>query len=190
MPKTAKTKVVDEDIELKEKEDGEPVEMPKKEKKVEKKVYSDHDLILCHSVTAGTLYVDCRSGNNYEFVNYGAETEIEYKDLVDLIRRHSENIFMPRIIIDDKDFLAEFRQVVQTYEGMYDRGDLKEILRLPAEQLASVISQLPEGIQNTLRSLAATMVGNGEIDSLRTVKELEKIFGADFNLLSELFSSK
>ena len=161
------------------------------EKKVtkQKKEFNDHDSIPCHSVTVGGLSIVCQSGAYYEFREYGSDSEIEYRDLVWLVRKHSDHVFLPRFIIDDEDFINEFPQLKQLYADMYSMGDLKEILRLPLSQMEKEISKLPEELLSTIRSLAATMVSTGEIDSVRTIRKLTDIFGADFNLLSELFSN-
>ena len=178
------TKEVDTEVEKESVVESKPIV----ENKPQKRTFSDHDYIMCHSVTPGGLHILCKSGNKYDFVEYGAELEMEYQDLVDLIRRRTSYIFLPRIIIDDADILNEFKQVKKVYEDMYTEGDLKDILHLPSNQLKDVIRQLPDGLVSNLRTLAATMVSNGEIDSLATVRVLKELFGADFDLLSELYS--
>ena len=182
-PKTVNEEVIEE-VEL----EAEIEETPAP-KKAQRKTFDDHDYIKVHSVTPGGLHITCKSGNKYDFVAYGSELEMEYKDVVDLIRRRTSYVFLPRIIIDNDDVLEEFRQVRQLYESMYTDGDLKDILLMPANQIAGVIEQLPEGLIPNLRTLAATMVSNGEIDSLGTVRVLKDIFGADFDLLSELYAN-
>ena len=180
MPRKATTKTTNPTV-----EETEVV----KETKKEVKEFAPHDGIICRSVWAGGLNITCRSGNFYEFKDYGDTAEIEYQDLAALVRKRSEHIFAPRIIIDDEDFLNEFPQIKDFYAEVYSEGDLKSILLLPPKQMTEAINKLPDAVFPTLRSLAATMVSNGEIDSLRTVKTLSDIFGADFNLLSELFAN-
>ena len=95
---------------------------------------------------------------------------------------------MPRIIIDDEDFINEYPAIKRLYDEMYTVEDLREILALPDHQLTSIVTNMPNEIKETLKSLAATMIGNGEIDSIRKVQTLTDVFGADFTLLSELFT--
>lgn len=170
-------------------EEDEIVEEKKETKKVKK--FDDHDYILCHSVTAGGWgIIGGKTNTYYRFEHYGDECDIEYADLVQLVRSRSEHIFTPRIIIDDKDFLNEFPQVVDAYNNMYSRGDLKKILELSPDRMKQEIEKLPDGAKDTLRIMAATMVANGGIDSIATARTLSDIFGADFNLLSELFGKE
>ena len=158
--------------------------------KKNKKTYRDGDYILCRSIIAGGLNINCRSGNFYRFNNYGDYSEIEYRDLVELIRKHSDHIFLPRIIIDDEDFIEDFPQVKNLYSEMYSVNDLKEILSLPDAQMEKTINGLPNELKSTLKNLAATMIEYGEIDCISKVRTLTVVLDADFNLISELFSVK
>lgn len=154
-----------------------------------KKEFKDSDYILCRSVWSGGLNVTCKSGATYEFKKYGADCDIEYRDLVYLIRKNSDHIFAPRFVILDEDFLEDFPQVKRVYSTMYSPTELHEILELPINQMKTEIDNLPDVTQKTLLSLAATEVANGRLDSIKKVKALSEIFGSDFNLLSELFNN-
>lgn len=153
-----------------------------------KKTYRDGDYVLCRSIIAGGLNINCRSGNFYRFNNYGDYGEIEYRDLVELIRKHSDHIFLPRIIIDEDDFIEDFPMIKKLYADMYTTNDLKEILALPDGQMERTINSLPDELKDTLKNLAATMIENGEIDSISKVRTLTAVLDADFNFLSELFT--
>lgn len=156
-------------------------------KQQKKKKFANDDYIMCHSITIGSLNVKCPSGAYYEFKSYGSDCEITYHDLATLVRKGSEHIFKPRFVIDDKDFLSEFPQVIRVYEKMYTKEDLLEILNLPVANLEAAIAELPDNVKGNLRNMIATEIGNGNIDSVRTIRELSRIFNSDFNLLSELF---
>ena len=154
-----------------------------------KKEFKDSDYVLCRSVWSGGLNVTCKSGATYEFKRYGAECDIEYRDLVYLIRKNSDHIFTPRFVIWDEDFLEDFPQVKRVYSTMYSPTELHTILELPINQMKTEIESLPNATKKTLLSLAATEVAKGRLDSIKKVKALSEIFGSDFNLLSELFNN-
>lgn len=153
----------------------------------EKRVFTGSDYILCRSVTYGGLNVTSQSGNLYEFKNYGAECEINYRDLVTMIRNGSEHVFMPRFVILDSDMLEEFPTIKRSYEKMYTRNDLLEILDLPVDRMKSAIAELPDATAKVLCQMVASEISNGHLDSIRKVRVLSEIFDSDFNLLSELF---
>lgn len=175
----AKVSVETEAVEVKEPIVKEPVKP--------KKTFTDSDYILCRSVTSGGLNVTSQSGNLYEFADYGEECEINYRDLVTLIRRGSDHVFLPRFVILDDDFLEDFPTVKKTYGKMYTREDLEEILTLPNSQMKREIEKLPNETREIMRNLISTNIANGKLDSISKVRELSTIFGSDFNLLSDLF---
>lgn len=153
----------------------------------EKKVFTDSDYVLCRSVCSGGLNIISQSGNLYEFKDYGSECEINYRDLVTLIRRGSDHVFLPRFVILDDDFLEDFPTVQKVYGTMYTMNDLVEILELPNVQMKREIEKLPEATKDSMRNLIATQIANGKLDSISKVRELTTIFNSDFNLLSDLF---
>ena len=154
---------------------------------VEKKTFNDSDYILCRSVWSGGLNIISQSGNLYEFKDYGSECEINYRDLVTLIRRGSEHVFLPRFVILDDDFLEDFPTVQKVYGTMYTMNDLVEILELPVPAMKREIEKLPQSTKDSMRNLIATQIANGKLDSIAKVRELTTIFDSDFNLLSDLF---
>jgi hypothetical protein len=153
----------------------------------EKKVFTDSDYILCRSVQSGGLNVVSQSGNLYRFRDYGTECEINYRDLVTMIRRGSEHVFLPRFIILDEDFLKEFPTVQRVYGTMYTREDLEEILELPVTHMKREIEKLPKSTKDSMRNLVATQIAKGKLDSISKVRALSEVFNSDFNLLSDLF---
>lgn len=153
----------------------------------EKKIFTDSDYVLCRSVCSGGLNIISQSGNLYEFNDYGSECEINYRDLVTLIRRGSDHVFLPRFIILDDDFLEDFPTVQRVYGTMYTMNDLIEILELPVPAMKKEIEKLPVPTKEGMRNLIATQIANGKLDSIAKVRELTTIFNSDFNLLSDLF---
>ena len=152
-----------------------------------KKTFTDSDYILCRSVIIGGLNIIAQSGNLYEFKDYGSECEINYRDLVTLIRRGSESVFLPRFIILDDDFLEDFPTIKKAYGKMYTREDLEEILKLPNRQMVREIEKLPNETREVMRNLIATNIASGKLDSISKVRDLSTAFNSDFNLLSDLF---
>lgn len=159
----------------------------KKEIVKEKKVFTDSDYILCRSVCYGGLNITSQSGNLYEFKDYGYDCEINYRDLVSLIRKGSDHVFLPRFVILDEDLLEDFPTVKRVYEKMYTRNDLLDILRMPTHQMEMEIRELPDTTRSVLEQMVATEIANGNLDSISKVRKLSEIFDSDFNLLSELF---
>ena len=185
MARTTTKKTVDEKEVVEEVKDE-----TKTEKKVEKKKkeFNDDDYILCRSVVSGELVIDGGDGRQYRFRDYNSEFEIMYRDLVNMIRRRTANITIPRIVIMDEDFIEQWPQVKEKYDEVFSAGNLTEILLLPTDQMIAALSKLPNDIKNSVKSLVASMIDDGTIDSVSKIRALAEFFGVDFVLLSELFA--
>ena len=74
-----------------------------------KREFKADDGILCRAVVHGKTFVNgLKSGMKYIFADYDGEAEIEYRDLVALVRARDKAIYKPRIVILDQDFINEF----------------------------------------------------------------------------------
>lgn len=176
-----------EEVEVEASEKAE-TKTEKKSSTSKKKTFSPSDMIPCRSVCQGALYLEGpRTKMPYEWMSYGAVEEIEYRDLSELVRTRSNYIFRPCFIIDDTDFVEEFPTVKKFYTENYSVTELSAVLDLPIEQMLAEIKALPKGAIETLKSIAASQVSVGQIDSVRKIKALDQVFGTDLNLLSELF---
>ena len=153
-----------------------------------KKTFDQSDGILCISITQGKLYVEgTKTGMLYSFSDYGDETEIEYRDLVGLIRSKDKSVFEPRFVVADTDFIEEYPALKKFYNDEFSVQNIKNILTLPDDEMIKEIKKLPKGAADSLKSIAAEQVATGEIDSVRKIKALDTVFGTNLNLLGELF---
>lgn len=159
------------------------------EMKKEKKTFDQSDGVKCRSVVQGSLYVEgTKTGMIYSFTDYGDESEIEYRDLAALVRSKHKSVYNPWFIVEDEDFIAEFPALQKYYDEQYTVRDLKSMLRLPVDEMESQIKTLPKTAVESLKSIASKMVADGELDSLKKIKALDRIFDTDLNLISELFA--
>ena len=171
----AYTKKTNNDVSKNEKKEEEVLKTNDSSKKKE---FGQEDLILCRSMVSGQLFVDgVRSGLLYTFADYNDTCEIEYRDLIYLVRSYKDKtIYEPRIVIEDEDFIAENPKLAELYESLYTKGDLTKIINLPLSQMVDTINALPMGCRNALKGIAATMIDNGQLDSIQKIKALDEIF--------------
>lgn len=154
-----------------------------------KRVFSPNDAIPCRSITHGKLFVGgTKTGMLYIFADYDDESDIEYRDLVALIRAKDKAIYEPRFIIMDEDFIEEYPALKKFYDDHFSNMNIKEILELPDYQMRKEISKLPKGAVDSLKSIAVNQIVSGEIDSIRKIKALDEAFGTNLSLLNELLA--
>ena len=154
------------------------------ESKKETKTYAPEDTIRCRSLVSGGLYIEgSRSHILYSWADCGDVADVEYRDLIYLVRtREDPNIYSPRIIIEDEDFVEQNKSVKDFYDSMYTTGDLNEILLLPVSQMKTEIEKLPKGAKESIKGIASTLIDSHVLDSVQRIKALDEIFGTNMLL--------
>ena len=156
------------------------------EPKVEKKVFKDSDGIPCRSITQGALYMEgAKTHMLYEWVDYGDVTMVEYADLAAAVRIKSWFLFSPAFIVDDEEFVEQNMQLKKFYTENYSVHDLNKILHLPVDEMKNEILALPKSAIESLKTLAASSISDGTIDSVKRIKVLDELFGTNLNILAE-----
>lgn len=154
-----------------------------------KREFDPNEGIPCRSVTHGKLFVDgIKTGMKYTFSDYDDESDIEYRDLVALVRAKDKAIYKPRFIVMDEDFINEYPTLGKFYNDHFATKNIREILDMPEYQMKEAIAKLPKGAIDSLKSMAVSKIVSGEIDSIRKIKALDEAFGTDLSLLNELLS--
>ena len=150
---------------------------------IKKKKFEQEELIPCISITPGKLYVDgYKSKNMYTFADMDDVVEIEFRDLDYLARTKDVMMFKPRYIVQDKDFIALHPTLDEVYSSLYSTSDLREVIDMTPAQMKKIIPTLPIGAQDALKTIAATMVDDGTLDSIKRVQVLDEIFGTQMFL--------
>lgn len=176
-----KTKVEAEETATTTVAQAEPIAKPAK------KEYKATDGIPCKSITAGELgMIGIKSGILYRWACQDDVTEVEYQDLVAGIRSSADSIMRPRFLVLDDDFVKDFPSLKKVYDAIYTVKDLKEVLKMPIPTMKKTINSLPEGAKETIKSLAASQVRSGQLDSVNKIKALDEIFNVKFMLMTNL----
>lgn len=143
------------------------------------KVFSQEDTIPCRSLVSGGLYIEGnRSHILYSWADCGDVVDVEYRDLIYLVRTRADvNIYSPRIIIEDEDFVKQNKSLKDLYDSLYSTGDLSEILNFPVSKMKAKIAKLPVGAKEALKGIVSTMIDSRALDSVQKIKALDDIFG-------------
>lgn len=153
------------------------------EVKVVKKKFKPTDMIPCVSITPGEMfYSGMKSDTLYTFAGIDDVVEIEFRDLDYAARSKDAMMYKPRFIVQDKDFVSLHDSLDKIYSSLHTAGDLKNILKLSPEKMKTAITSLPEGAKESVKTIAATMVDNGTLDSVKRVKLLDEVFGTEMFL--------
>lgn len=153
------------------------VKQVKEVKKV--KTFNQEDSIPCRSLVSGPLYITgIRSGIPYTWADYDDVQDVEYRDLIYMVRSTGDkNIYNPRIIIEDEDFIEQNKQLKGLYDSLYSTGDLRDIINLPVKQMTDAIKKLPSGARESFKGIVSTMIDAHQLDSVSKIKAIDEIFG-------------
>ena len=153
------------------------------------KTFSPDDMILCQSVCVGQTFVKgIKTGQIYTFEALGAEEYIEYKDLVAAVRSKDGILYKPFIVVMDEDFLNEQTKLKQFYNSMYTPKDFEDFFKLNPSQMKEALDNMPIGIRETIKSMAAGKIQDGTFDSVARIRALDEYFGTKLMLLTELYN--
>lgn len=155
----------------------------KKPLKVEEKTFNKDDLIPCTSVTVGRLVysaLDTRSHNRYDWFNFGDVCDVEYQDLLAMIARKSEFVFMPRFVIDDDDFLKKYPKLKDIKDKFFGLDNPTVFFGVTPDKLEEKINAAPEGLKKAIADMAGTLIKEGELDSRKKIEIIDKTLGTEF----------
>lgn len=157
----------------------------KEETVIEPRVFEPTDLIPCRSIVSGPLYIEgARTKALYSWADYDDVQDVEYQDLIYMVRsRDNVNIYYPRIIVLDEEFIAQSKALTDLYNSMYTTVDLRDIIKLPIRRMIEEVEKLPNGAKESLKGIVSTMIDGHELDSVQKIKALDEIFGTK-NLLT------
>ena len=159
------------------------------ETQTQKKKFASDDRIPCKAVLTGkTHLLGKRTNMIYTFLGRNDTIGIEYQDLVAEVRAGTNLLFYPMIVVEDQNFINEFPKLKEFYEKLYPVSDLKALLKRPVREIQAVLPNLPAGVIDSMKSVAADMVRNGELDSISTIRTLDGAWGTDLAILTGLNS--
>lgn len=153
-----------------------------------KKTFAQNDGVMTMSITHGWLgMTGIKSGIQYQWADFGDETEVEYDDLVAAIRSSKRHITEPWFIIEDEDFLDLYPKVREKYGDLENADTLVDILNMRyADEMIAKIKKLPNGAKETIKSMAASMIKDGTLDSMSKISALDQLFGSELSLLVKI----
>jgi hypothetical protein len=153
-------------------------------KKVNKPKHDPNELISCRSVRFGELMlIGPKTHMSYSWANEGDYRDVEYQDLVSWKALRSKYLFEPMIIIEDEDIVEEWKaDLGKLYEGLKEI-DLKEMFKMPHRQFVAKLKQLPDGMKSTVQNMAYTMIQDGTLYDLRTIRAIDETLGTELMMM-------
>lgn len=147
------------------------------------RVFEKEDLIPCMSVITGELIYHedwSKSHTRYEWMQYGDVTEVEYQDLKAMLARKSDYLLYPYFIVTDEDFLKQNPKLQEVTNQFYGLDDPKSFFDKSPDALESFLNNASEGVRDAAKTAAIKLIKEGELDSVRIIKTIDKTLDTEF----------
>ena len=156
---------------------------PKKAAPVKKepKKYAPTDRIECRSVTGGGLIlVGTKSQLQYEWEDYGDTAYVEFQDLQALQSRKSGFLVKPRFIIEDEELVEQWGSMLKPIYNKINNQDIDDLFESEPDKFRKILSKMPDGIKDSVKTKAAQKIASGELYDIRLVKIIDELLGTEF----------
>ena len=171
--KNAKQAVVDE-IEVEQEVVKKTAAKPKTRK------FDPNETFPCRSVCYGELILEgYKSKILYTWANCGDYADVEYQDLQALQSRKSRFLTDPLFIIEDEELVDHWGTLLKPIYSKIEEEDIEQILKLTPAQLKKRLKSAPNGIKESIKTMAAAKIMSGELDSLNRIKAIDEVLGTE-----------
>lgn len=164
-------------------ENVQPSVASKVEVKVPKKREVDRDdWVTVMNYTDGRVrYTSKRTGAELVFSEFGQTDEIQVVDLIAMKNAHPRYLREPWIVVLDDD-VADYLGLKQIYDDLLSADELEGIFDLPVSQMEAILQKAPKGMLQTVVSMAVRKIEAKELDSLSTIRLIEKVSGIELTV--------
>ncbi len=156
----------------------ESVETKSKKKLVAKDVDPSQYVTVRNGFQGKLIYISPRTGERFEWESFGAEQEIELRELKNA-KNSKKKFFMNNWFMFDEDWVVDYLGVRQYYKHAINIDSFDDIFKLPPERLRERLSGLSNGQKRSVIYRAKDLINQEKIDSLSTIKALEETLGCE-----------
>ncbi|MBR1525572.1 MAG: hypothetical protein IJ640_02815 [Prevotella sp.] len=149
------------------------------EKKIVPKKVDINQFITVRNGFQGRLvYISTRTGERYVWDSFGAEQELELRELRNA-KNSNKKFFVNNWFMFDEEWVIDYLGVGQFYKNSLKLSEFDEIFEKSPEEIHEIISKMPEGQKKSLAYRARELVIAGEIDSRKMITALEESLGIE-----------
>ncbi len=168
------TPVTDSDIEV----DVESVDVaeepkPKKKPMVPRDIDPNQYVIVRNGFRGPLVYKSPKTGEQFVWDEYGAEQEMELRELKSA-KNARKKFFINNWFMFDDDWILEYLGVRQLYKHALPIDNFDSIFSLKPDALKKRVAELSAGQKRSVAYRAKELIASKEIDSLSVVSALEE----------------
>lgn len=124
------------------------------------------------------VYKSSRTGESFEWDDFGAEQEIELRDLKNAKNSHKK-YFINNWFMFDEDWIVDYLGVRQYYKNSLKVDHFDDLFKKTPSEIRKIVSKLSAGQKKSVAYRARVLIASHEIDSLNAIKALEESLGIE-----------
>ena len=124
------------------------------------------------------VYRSGRTGELFVWDEFGAEQEIELRELKDAKNSHKK-MFINNWFMFDEDWIVDYLGVKQFYKHAIRIEDFDDLFTRSPAELQKIISEMSPGQKNSVAYRARQLINDGEIDSRKVIATLESVLNTE-----------
>lgn len=135
-------------------------------------------VIVRNGFHGALTYISPKTGETYNWSEFGAEQEMELRELRNA-KTASKAFFTNNWFMFDDDWVIDYLGVRQFYKNIPDIDHYDEIFVGTPEKIKKTISTMTDGQKRNVIYRAHELIESGEIDSRKVIAALEEALGVD-----------
>lgn len=123
------------------------------------------------------VYISPRTGEEFVWDNYGDEQDMELRELK-TAKAGAKAFFTENWFLLD-DWVVRYLGVEGFYKHAKSPEEFDELFNMSPEDLRREIAEMTHGQKDAVVFRAKELIGNGTLDSLKTIGALEEVLGVE-----------
>lgn len=141
------------------------------------------------NISKGKLIYKSKRQVGYTVI-WDKKGDMNYIELGEFINlKNSDRRFITepwiRIIEDDEVEILKYAQILDNYKEILGFNNMGDIFNLDFVAFQKKFDKLPEGYKKTVTEMAANMIQNGQLDSIKIKKYIEKEMDTDLDFFGK-----
>lgn len=148
------------------------------QKIIPKEVNMDQYITVRNGFHGTLIYRSRRTGEEFIWPEFGAEQEMELRELRNA-KNTSKMFFTNNWFMFDDEWVVDYLGVRQFYRNALRIEDFDNIYKKTPDEIKKAIADMSEGQKRSVAYRASELIKTGDIDSLKTIAALEEALGIE-----------
>lgn len=145
---------------------------------IPKEIDPEQYVIVRNGFQGQLIYKSKRTGERFVWDEFGAEQEIQLRELRNA-KNSNKSFFINNWFMFDDEWVVDYLGVGRYYKNAVRIEDFDKIFENDPATLESIISEMTDGQKKSLAYRAQVLIGEGKIDSIKAISVLERTLNVD-----------